>query len=46
MIWSAVAHVFSILLELTHSCRMSDLKKDVQTPLMPAKNRSRNRQTQ
>lgn len=29
MIWSTVAHVFSILLELIHIGRMSDLDKDL-----------------
>ena len=30
MIWSAVAHVFSLLLELIHIGRMSDLDKDLE----------------
>ena len=30
MIWSAVAHVFSLLLELVQICRMSDLDKDLE----------------
>ena len=30
MIWSAVAHVFSLLLELIHISRMSDLDKDLE----------------
>jgi len=30
MIWSAVAHVFSLLLELLHIGRMSDLDKDLE----------------
>ena len=36
MIWLTFDHVFSILLELIHSCRMSDLEKDVQIPLTHA----------
>ena len=30
MIWSAVAHVFSLILELIHIGRMSDLDKDLE----------------
>ena len=30
MIWSAVAHIFSVLLELIHVSRMSDLDKDLE----------------
>ena len=30
MIWSAVAHVFSLLLELLHISRMSDMDKDLE----------------
>ena len=30
MIWSAVAHVFSVLLELIHIGRMSDHDKDLE----------------
>ena len=30
MIWSAVAHVFSTLLELIHIGRLSDLDKDLE----------------
>jgi hypothetical protein len=30
MIWSAVAHVFSVLLELFHISRMSNMDKDLE----------------
>ena len=30
MIWSVVAHVFSVLLELLHISRMSDMDKDLE----------------
>jgi len=30
MIWSAIAHVFSLLLELLHISRMSDMHKDLE----------------
>jgi hypothetical protein len=30
MIWSAVANVFSLLLELLHISRMSDMDKDLE----------------
>ena len=34
MIWSAVAHVFLLLLELLHISRMSDMDKDLEIQVL------------